>query len=259
MLDLNKELIMEINEFKNVVDILRTLVIKYGVRDIWWRGQSDCKWNLVPSIYRNYEKRAESNFILRFRTKAKVRHKKCPDNNNLIEWLFLAQHYGLPTRLLDWSESLAVGLYFAVEDDNYLDVDGSLFCLLPSLLNKNELNRDSLFLAEEKEVAKITRDAFNYDRKESTNILSIIPDQFDLRHIVQQTVFTIHGRSDPLDTHNYSEQCIYKIKVKKESKKEIREIIKYFGITKSNIFPDLDHLADELKVLRFKQPDEEKA
>ena len=114
-------------------------------------------------------------------------------------------------------------------------------------------------MPEEKEVEKITRDAFRYNQTESNNILSILPDQCDLRHIAQQTVFTIHGRADTLDTQPYKEPCIHKITVKKECKGEIRELIKHFGITKSNIFPDLDHLADELKHLRFKTPDEEKA
>jgi len=250
---------MEISEFKNTIDLLKTLVIKYDTRDLWWRGQSDFEWKLVANIYRNYRKRAESNFNLRFRTKAKARHNNCPDNDKKIEWLFLAQHYGLPTRLLDWSESLAVGLYFAVEDDRYKDLDGSLYCLIPSLLNKNELNRDSLLMSEDKEVEKLTGDAFRYDKMESNNILSIIPDQFDLRHIAQQTVFTIHGRPEPLDTQSYSEPCTHKIKVKKECKGEIRELIKFFGITESNIFPDLDHLANELKNLKFKIPEEESA
>ncbi len=246
---------MEINSFNDAIGVLTALVLKHGVRDIWWRGQSRYEWDLVPSIYRGFGKRSESNFNLRFRTKAKVRHESCPENSNQIEWLFLGQHYGLPTRLLDWSESIAVALYFAVENGENLDADGSIFCLLPSMLNKNELNRDSIFLPEEKEVAKITRDAFRYSPQEATNIVSVIPDQFDLRHIAQQTVFTIHGRPDPLDRVSYEEQCVYKIRVNKDCKKEIQELIKHFGVTKSNIFPDLDNLAEELRELRFREPD----
>ncbi len=54
-----------------------------------------------------------------------------PNNRNLydhnLDWLALMQHYGLPTRLLDWSTNMLVGLYFAVNKDE--DIDGSLYVL----------------------------------------------------------------------------------------------------------------------------------
>ena len=74
--------------------------------EIWWRGQSSAAYLLVPRVYRiNRGVRAEQNLSLRFRQYAQTRYEKCPPQDDFCSWLFLAQHYGLPTRLLDWSES----------------------------------------------------------------------------------------------------------------------------------------------------------
>src|SRR5690606_36926394 len=52
------------------------------------------------------------------------------------EWLFLMQHYGVPTRLLDWTDSPLVALFFAVYNVDRDDRDASLWVLLPAALNR---------------------------------------------------------------------------------------------------------------------------
>jgi len=248
---------MEINEFKDTIDIVSQIASQTGNRDLWWRGQCNYDWGLVPGIYRAEVLGKESFLNLRFRAGAKVRHNACPDHDNLIEWLFLAQHYGLPTRLLDWTNSLLIGLYFAVEDERFADSDGSLYCLQPSLLNKNEVSRDWLFLGHSPEPKKSASDAFKPFRKETTSIVSVLPNQFDLRHITQQTTFTIHGRPDLLESLKFNDPCLFKIKVKKESKPSLQGNLRVFGITMSNLFPDLEHLAADLKSRRVREWDKD--
>ena len=53
-----------------------------------------------------------------------------------ISWLTLMQHYGLPTRLLDWSESPLVALYFALSSDEDAKADAAVWVLNPMKLNK---------------------------------------------------------------------------------------------------------------------------
>jgi FRG domain len=83
---------------------------------VWWRGQP-LMGKLVPRIHRKPDNRlVEQSAILEFRSKARTRHSSCPQEDDLPAWLFLMQHYRLPTRLLDWSESPLVAAYFAVTD-----------------------------------------------------------------------------------------------------------------------------------------------
>lgn len=100
----------------------------------WWRGQADKGWNLCPSLYWRELGQKETNMTVRFRTMARARHVNCPQNQDVFSWLFLMQHYRLPTRLLDWSESPLVALFFAVEEEAQDCSDAAIWALEPTEL-----------------------------------------------------------------------------------------------------------------------------
>lgn len=100
--------------------------------NIWFRGQSDKSWNLEPGAFRckgNYD---EGSATWHFMLTATAERGRCSTD---FEWLCLMQHYGLPTRLLDWSESALVGLFFACEEKLYHSSDGCLYILNAERLN----------------------------------------------------------------------------------------------------------------------------
>src|SRR5438034_7606495 len=81
----------------------------------WFRGEpASVKTPLLPQVFR--KKYDENNLLQTFRRRAHLLNLPViPPVDSTDQWLFLARHVGLPTRLLDWSEGALIGLYFALD------------------------------------------------------------------------------------------------------------------------------------------------
>jgi FRG domain len=129
-----------INDLAELIAHSEELGQTFPSRDIWWRGENANGWRLIPSTYRdgrdwNWEHSASTYF----RLKAGTRYHKCPLQNDLPGWLFLMQHYRLPTRLLDWTESSLVAAFFAVEGLAEPQRHGVVWALNPLALNQRQI------------------------------------------------------------------------------------------------------------------------
>ncbi len=85
----------------------------------WFRGVGDANHELIPSLYRHKKITEISQLIeLEFEILTRFKHRSLPYQNRVLntnwEYLFFMQHFGVPTRLLDWSENSMVALYFAI-------------------------------------------------------------------------------------------------------------------------------------------------
>src|SRR3989338_11528463 len=207
----DRKKIKDITTIRTVADLLKAVeqsMKNFNDISLWWRGQPDYSWNLKPKLYRQKKYISnESNLALNFRRQARVRHTNYPDKEDLAFWLFLMQHYGLPTRLLDWSESPLVALYFAVNIKKKDNEDAALWGLDATLLNKYQIDIKGICLADATEINVQVKKAFGEhpnpkkkkDMELSKKILALSPDQFDIRHFVQSSTFTIHGQKTPLN------------------------------------------------------------
>jgi len=127
---------------------------------LWFRGHANTGWDLSPSIFRGepsvtHHRKSEGLFYLDERsalfnfTSVRPELKK----HTLFDVLAIAQHHGLPTRLLDWSQSAVNALLFAVEDKANQDKDGEFFILNPFKLNYYTIGKYAVCRPEHPEVS----------------------------------------------------------------------------------------------------------
>lgn len=144
----------DLNEFINEVS-LYTLkkddINEHQMDTYWFRGHSDSSWKLEPKLKRkeflnnfkivDVESALINDFILYY-----ILH----DKNETKKWetLIKMQHHGVATRLLDWSESALVALFFAIEKWNTVKNPPCVWVLKPTDLNKKMIGRDELLFSE---------------------------------------------------------------------------------------------------------------
>jgi hypothetical protein len=101
--------------------------------DIWFRGQPRYSYRLTPSLFRQGKaygcRLNETEMYLEF---VRRHPEQFPSHSGVAEWLMLMQHYGIPTRLLDWTTNLLVALYFCCKED--YGQDAAIFAFDPTLL-----------------------------------------------------------------------------------------------------------------------------
>ena len=117
---------------------------------LWYRGHGDKSWELVPKIQRGFSGedealfRRERSYTNDFQARAKMFYHAAPPLDDFCSWLTLMQHYGLPTRLLDWSRSPLIALFFALSEPDTKDKDACIWILNPGRLNASQkIERDS--------------------------------------------------------------------------------------------------------------------
>src|ERR1044072_5603081 len=103
---------------------------------IWYRGHGDSGYYLLPSFMRAAHGLEKEKFL--FNSFQKFSKRIFQERESEWETLFEMQHYGIPTRLIDWSETFGIALFFAAyyqKSDDGLK-DAAIYLLNPNTLNQ---------------------------------------------------------------------------------------------------------------------------
>lgn len=240
-----------VKKIKSIADLLRYL--KRDTKDyegqIWFRGQSVSSWTLQPSFARKKKNTSEFTVISRFKQNASLLIDKTP--HSYFDWLFQMQHYGVPTRLLDWTESALTALYFAVEENKHQKKDGALWILLPTELNKNAniYSDEHFYIPSFDDINLKNYDPETLHRDKNTSLLPLaaIASRNNSRMQAQLGVFTINHRDNTPIEDIGDKKHIWKYVIPKGSKKSIKEELSLLGLDKFQIFPELSSIGEIIK------------
>lgn len=222
-----------------------------------YRGVCDARTDLSSSLARlagghDDIAKLEGHMLRNFRKYAH-HETKVEIGNSVWNWLALAQHHGLQTRLLDWTYSPLVAVHFATEDIQTFDCDGAVWCvnhraanrLLPDALRAQaEAAGFDVFTAEMLDQVADTLQKFDELSKEGF-VVFLEPPSLDARIVNQFALFSARngaglGLDDLLDAHP---ELSKKIVIPAELKWEVRDKLDQAGITERVLYPGLDGLS----------------
>jgi hypothetical protein len=211
-------------------------VFRYRKEGHWiFRGVGDLGFELIPKIGRKgarkhvsdgsprpYSRTNENTMIEHFIRSAPPYIKHAPKSR--LEWLAIAQHHGMATRLLDWTESLLVAAYFAIESWDQGRTPG-IYAVkdVPLVPKKHPENLDKL-----------------------PNVSLYYPPHISPNITAQRSVFTVHRKPDQPFKPKGVERLVLKRHGTGTAAITYRLNLDAVGINRASLFPDINGLAETI-------------
>jgi len=221
-----------------------------------YRGLSDAAYDLSTSLMRlgsGYD-RLEKHLLRNFR---KYAHRDAVPNDSNWNWLTLAQHHGLPTRLMDWTFSPYIAMHFATANLEQYRCDGVIWAVdyvkvhaaLPDVLRQElMLEGADLFTVD-----MLDRVAPAIDRlaqvRDDPFLLFLEPPSIDDRVVNQYALLSVMSRPTARVDEWLAERpaMFARYIIPAPLKWEIRDKLDQANITERVLFPGLDGLSTWLK------------
>ena len=215
---------MKTTEIKSFTQLLEATVQRPDGRNPIYRGMAGVEWQLLPSLGRTEPRRSNSRLDTLERRMVKLfKESSLPHLEHRpqteLEWLAMAQHFGLPTRLMDWTYNPLVAIYFAVEQ------------LLP---------QDAVVYA-------LSGCATIQDPKINPYIQRSVkrfrPPYISVRIQQQAGLFTLH----PEPTEPFDHQGLSRVIIPEKLLAGIKRQLYAYGINQKLIYPGLEGVARDIR------------
>lgn len=270
-----------------------------------YRGQADSQWELATSIERFvnkihssgidhvmpelYEQKTLEEFKWKYPVYALDEH--IPIESEEIEWLTIMQHYGAPTRLLDFTFSPFVALFMAL-DNSFADFS-SIWCVNQKIVNhyieKKYMQDNNTNYTIEREINKYKYEYANklinkggFIRNREKGVLLVSPQIANRRINAQQGLFAIPTNieisfkdnlsifydvqnlitidlselikysNNSSGTHSQSDIILLKINIPFKLRYQLTKMLKLINITHETMYPGIEGLAKSMARIRFK-------
>lgn len=270
------EYLREINSVQEYCTFLENYTTN-NKAELWYRGHRSQFWELKPNLYRNMEMIKNTNIlnynIIDFREsfirlKKEILNKNLFDISNLNDFqiMFIAQHYGLLTPILDWTSAPLIALFFAIDEYNYNSEEFPVIYILePGFCNEN-----SCIVKKSKEnfiepicIDNMDNNDFDVWTSDLNRGMGHIPiaifgnEDFLHRISSQSGKFTFH---QAVGTKRYSwdnidiekKRFVEKIKINPNKVETIKALLCTLGINKKSIYRNdypnnLDNTCNKIK------------
>jgi hypothetical protein len=256
-----------VTSWNEIMDFYQTL--RDGAKNWIFRGQTNAGWGLNSTLERLAQRfsidfsklsKLERGLVRKFQREASLYIDNPPKEEDLMQWLALMQHHGAPTRLLDWTYSFFVAMYFAIETAK---PESSCAIWMVDYEWLRERTKESVptdvqsLIKDDEDLKKsdTVRGILDYSPPNAT-VCRINPFYLNKRLVLQQGTFlapgdvtksfmdNFYGLCKSKTSHDYFVKIILHtdLSFMKEAISELHRM----NITRSTLFPGLDGFASSL-------------
>jgi hypothetical protein len=257
---------MKIIEINNIDHLLR--VVNELSNNFVFRGQANSDWSLQSSLERvigdkwssKKAQRFEEFSISQFKSKFHLYDRENVQPSSKLAWLSVMQHYGVPTRLLDFSESPYVALYFALEGYN----SQTKASLALYAIDYSDILEKSIDLIKSKNINFRETRATVYEKQDSIFDEIVDPIAYDIVWVAEPKVlnarldlqagsFLLSGNrglrlEQVLASDLYKDSSKFKYVIAPEFYEGVFALLRKMNITSKSIYGDLDGLARSIRM-----------
>ena len=212
---------------------------------LWYRGHPNARFYLLASLLR-YKNGIDKEKLL-FTNFKKFSDRILKRSDSEWETLFQMQHYGVPTRLLDWSETFGIALFFAAtyNQSHHPDQDAAIYLLSPIALNK--ISGISQIYSVPQDESKFGYTKIYWERSpfSATAPIAIEPVFINDRMLAQRGMFTVHhDQINPIE--DAFPGAIKKVILPNKVIPAAMEFLELSNLNIFSVFPDLAGLSGYL-------------